>query len=81
MDFDKMIMPQINSWQEEDKDKRSVIFIKLEDAGDGKRALGVGIVGSGSNIVYSIAEALNRNNDLRKLFSTGVKLASMMKLE
>ena len=76
-----MIMPQINSWQEEDKDKRSVIFIKLEDAGDGKRALGVGIVGSGSNIVYSIAEALNRNNDFNELLCGGIKLSLTMKAE
>ena len=81
MEFDKMIEPQIKSWQEEDKDKRSVIFIKLEDAGDGKRALGVGVMGSGFNLVYSIAEALNGNDDFKELFSKGVKFASMMKLE
>lgn len=81
MEFGKMIEPQIKSWQEENKDKRSVIFITLEDAGDGKRAVGVGIMGNGFNLVYSIAEALNRNDDVKELFSKGVKLASMMKLE
>lgn len=81
MDFSEKFEPQIKSWQEEDKDKRSVIFITLEDAGEGKRAAGVGIMGNGFNIAYSIAEALNGSDDLKKLFSTGVKLASMMKLE
>lgn len=81
MDFSEEIKPQINSWQEEDNDKRSVIFITLEGAGEGKLALGVGIMGNGSNLVYSIAEALNGNNDLNELFSKGVKLASRMKLE
>lgn len=81
MGFSETFEPQIKGWQEEDKDKRSVIFITLEDAGEGKRAVGVGIMGNGFNIVYSIAEALNRNDDVKELFSTGVKLASMMKLE
>lgn len=81
MEFDKMIEPQIKSWQEEDKDKRSVIFIKLEDAGDGKRALGVGVMGNGFNLVYSIAEALNRNDDFSELFCRGIKLSLAMKAE
>ncbi|WP_311353983.1 hypothetical protein [Alloprevotella tannerae] len=81
MDFSETFEPQIKSWQEEDKDKRSVIFITLEDAGEGKHAAGVSIMGNGFNIAYSIAEALNGSDDLKKLFSTGVKLASMMKLE
>lgn len=79
MEFGKMIEPQIKSWQEENKDKRSVIFITLEDAGDGKRAVGVGIMGNGFNLVYSIAEALNCNDDVMELFHKGVKLAFVMK--
>ncbi len=79
MEFGKMIEPQIKSWQEENKDKRSVIFITLEDAGDGKRDVGVGIMGNGFNLVYSIAEALNYNDDVMELFRKGVKLAFVMK--
>ncbi|WP_454895526.1 hypothetical protein [Alloprevotella tannerae] len=81
MGFSETFEPQIRSWQEEDKDKRSAILITLEDAGEGKRAAGVSIMGNGFNIAYSIAEALNGSDDLRELFSKGVKLASMMKLE
>lgn len=81
MEFNKMIVPQIAQWQERDPEGRSVILITLEDAGEGKRAAGVSIMGNGFNIAYRIAEALNGSDDLRKLFSTGVKLASMMKLE
>lgn len=81
MDFSKKFEPQIKSWQEEDKDKRSVIFITVEDAGEGKHAVEVGVMGNGFNLVYSIAEALNGNDDVKELFSKGVKLASMMKLE
>lgn len=81
MDFLEEIKPQIKSWQEEDKDKRSVIFITLEGAGEGKRAVGVGIMGYGFNLVYSITEALNCNDDFKELFSKGVKFASMMKLK
>lgn len=81
MDFSETFEPQIRSWQEEDKDKRSVIFITLEDVGEGKRAVEVGVIGSGFNLVYSIAEALNDNDDFKELFSKGVKFASMMKLK
>lgn len=81
MDFSETFEPQIRSWQEEDKDKRSVIFITLEDAGEGKHAVEVGVMGSGFNLVYSIAEALNGHDDVKELFRTGVKFASMMKLE
>ena len=81
MDFSETIQPQIKGWQEEDKDKRSVIFITLEDAGENKHAVEVGVMGSGFNLVYSIAEALNGNDDFKELFSKGVKFASMMKLE
>ena len=81
MDFSETFEPQIRSWQEEDKDKRSVIFITLEDVGEGKRAVEVGVIGSGFSLVYSIAEALNGNDDFKELFSKGVKFASMMKLK
>lgn len=81
MDFSETFEPQIRSWQEEDKDKRSVIFITLEDVGEGKHAVEVGVIGSGFNLVYSIAEALNGNDDFKELFSKGVKFASMMKLK
>lgn len=81
MDFSETFEPKIKSWQEENEDKRSVILITLEEAGEGKRAAGVSIMGNGFNIAYSIAEALNGSGDLRTLFSAGVKLASMMKLE
>lgn len=81
MEFLETIEPQIKSWQEEDKDKRSVIFITLEDAGEGKRAVGVGIMGNGFNLVYSITEALNCNDDVNELFRAGVKFASMKKLK
>lgn len=81
MDFSETFEPQIKSWQQEDKDKRSVIFITQEETGYGKGAVCVGIIGDGFNLVYSIAEALNGNDDLKELFSKGVKLASMMKLE
>lgn len=81
MDFSETFEPKIKSWQEENEDKRSVILITLEEAGEGKRAAGVSIMGNGFNIAYSIAEASNGSGDLRTLFSAGVKLASMMKLE
>lgn len=81
MDFSETFEPQIKRWQQEDKDKRSAILITLEDAGEGKRAAGVSIMGNGFNLVYSIAEALNGSDDVMELFSNGVKLASMMKLE
>lgn len=81
MEFDKMIEPQIKSWQEENKDKRSVIFITLEDSGDGKRAVGVGIMGNGFNLVYSIAEALNCNDNFSELFCRSIKLSLIMKGE
>jgi hypothetical protein len=80
MDIKEIIEKQIQTWYNEDTDKRCVIVIAAEDLSDNKTALAMGIIGKSFDLKMAIAKALNADERLPKLLDDGVKFALVEKI-
>lgn len=80
MDIKEIIEKQIQTWYNEDTDKRCVIVIAAEDLSDNKTALAMGIIGKSFDLKMAIAKALNADERLPKLLDDRVKFALVEKI-
>lgn len=80
MDIKEIIEKQIQTWYNEDTDKRCVIVIAAEDRGNNKTALSMSVMGKYGNLKMAVAQAVNSDEHFPKILDDAVKIALVEKI-
>lgn len=80
MDIKEIIEKQIQTWYNEDTDKRCVIVIAAEDRDNNKTALSMSVMGKSGNLKVAVAQAVNSDEHFPKILDDAVKIALVEKI-